>query len=206
MKVRNVLKRAWTAPRGLGKRLAALICRRVNAAARAFSALPRSRRRAALKARCWLLTLGFSAAVLAPSYAEDDLGRLFWTATERARLDQARRGGAAESERGTADAAAQTQTTVNVKGIVVRHDGRHTVWVDDTSTLRDSAVGGTLLIKPEAVNPRDITVGVGRGGAQLKPGQMLNVQTGEVREGYAAKPSESAAKRTQAPVTGSADP
>ena len=74
------------------------------------------RSRAALAA----FLLGFAGAA-----AAEDLGTLFHTPQERARLDRLRRG---EPAADTAAAAARRAPAVT--GFVKRSDGRDTVWID----------------------------------------------------------------------------
>ena len=67
-----------------------------------------------------------AAALLAASagaFAASDLGVLFHTPEERARLDQLRRGDPVE-------AAPSVARKAEVTGYVRRSDGRNTVWID----------------------------------------------------------------------------
>lgn len=70
-----------------------------------------------------LAALAFAAAGAAT--AADDLGTLFTTREERARLDQMRRG-----EPAPAAGAVSHAHAAQVTGFVKRSDGRHTVWID----------------------------------------------------------------------------
>ncbi|HWH38751.1 MAG TPA: hypothetical protein VNU21_02880 [Usitatibacter sp.] len=100
--------------------------------------------------------LAVTAWALAGSVRGDDLGTLFFSPEERARLDQQRRGelapppkaaAAATTERGRP--AAPVRPPV-LTGYVQRSDGRDTVWIDgrpvvttapQASTLEPSKVG-----------------------------------------------------------------
>ena len=76
-----------------------------------------------------------------------DLGTLFHTPEERARLDRMRRGEPAET---AADAAPGAQRDPVVTGYVRRSDGRHTVFVDGrpVTTRRDPGTIDPKTLKP----------------------------------------------------------
>ena len=101
------------------------------------------RRRAALAA---FLLVGCSAACAA------ELGTLFHSPEERARLDRLRRGEPAETPR-----AAQNRTPT-VTGFVKRSDGRNTVWIDG----RPQAMGGDPAKMPEARRPETPAIEIRR--------------------------------------------
>ena len=75
-----------------------------------------------------------------------ELGTLFTTAEERARLDRLRRGEPAASTAGTVPA----RTSV-VTGYVKRSDGRNTVWIDGVP-LALSRPADAALLDPRAVD------------------------------------------------------
>ena len=81
-----------------------------------------------MRARRWAAAI--LLALAAPSACALELGTLFNSPEERARLDRLRRGepeGRPESEGESARAPNPTLT-----GYVKRSDGRHTVWIDGT--------------------------------------------------------------------------
>jgi len=85
-------------------------------------------------------------ALAAPCAGALELGTLFTTPEERARLDRLRRGepeGAVQGE----GARAPTPT---LTGFVKRSDGRHTVWIDGTP-VPVSRPGAGALLEPRAV-------------------------------------------------------
>ena len=98
------------------------------------------------------------------------LGRLFFTDDQRAALD-ARRKARVPDKPSAAPVVASPTTRLD--GFVRRSAGPSTVWVN-----------GEQL--PERVRPgeRSVSVPVGDGGArvELKPGQVLDRGTGEVRD------------------------
>ena len=84
-------------------------------------------------------------ALAAAGAAADDLGTLFFTAEERARLDKLRRGEpAAEHGSGTSGSAKRALT-----GFVQRSDGRTTVWIDGNPVPLNSPRNAKL--DPKAV-------------------------------------------------------
>lgn len=77
-------------------------------------------------ARRALLALAFAAIVLPAGAA--DLGTLFYTAEERARLDRMRRGEPVNPP--PAAVEAPPPAPPEVTGFVRRSDGRNTLWID----------------------------------------------------------------------------
>jgi len=83
------------------------------------------------------------AACTAPAA---ELGTLFTTPEERARLDRLRRG-----EPDTATAGVETAREPVVTGYVKRSDGRNTVWIDGVPVATRGA--HAPLLDPRAVKP-----------------------------------------------------
>ena len=115
--------------------------------------------------------LVFLAGILLLQNADaQQLGRLFFTDDQRAALD-ARRKARVPDKPSAAPVVASPTTRLD--GFVRRSGGPSTVWVN----------GETL---PENVRPgeRSVAVPVGDGGAhvELKPGQVLDRGSGEVRD------------------------
>jgi len=124
-----------------------------------------------------LLLLAALALPLAPAQAQE-LGRLFFTPDQRAALDARRK--ARVPDRPTATVV--VSPTTRLDGYVKRSDGPSTVWVNGEGLLETS---------PEAprigATRRDdgrVSVPVGESGARvgLKPGEVLDRSTGEVRD------------------------
>jgi len=116
--------------------------------------------------RVLLILLGF--AFLAEVQAQE-LGRLFFTAEQRAALDARRK--ARVPDKPSAPMAASPTTRLD--GYVKRSAGPSTVWVNGESV-------------PQSPPGRDgrVQVPVGDGGARalLKPGEVLDRGSGEVRD------------------------
>ena len=106
----------------------------------------------------WLLAIGSQLA------GADELGRLFFTPEQRALLELAQ-------HQATATDAEGEGLTLN--GIVLRSDGRQTVWVNGRQKPDARAVGpGAALIPLPAVPAK----------VRLKVGQTIDPATGQVGE------------------------
>jgi hypothetical protein len=108
-----------------------------------------------------------------------DIGRLFFTPDQRSVLDARRR--ARVPDRPAATPVVASPTT-RLDGFVRRSGGRSTVWVNGES-LTESAPEAPR-IEPGRSSDARVSVPVGDSGvrAQLKPGQVLDRGTGEVRD------------------------
>jgi hypothetical protein len=107
-----------------------------------------------------------------------ELGRLFFTPEQRAALDARRKARVPDKPA----AAVVVSPTTRLDGYVKRSQGPSTVWVNGEGLLETS---------PEAprigATRRDdgrVSIGVGESGARvgLKPGEVLDRGTGEVRD------------------------
>jgi hypothetical protein len=136
----------------------------------------------------------------AGSAAADDLGRLFTTPAERARIDAVRAGHAPDAAPETIVSSAADRLIVN--GTLTGSDGRRAVWVNGTRVTpggRDAALLGDGRVR----------LGWRDGTRALKPGQGLDLSSGEIFEGY-ARPADPAPVSTTAqaasPVAADAAP
>ncbi|HEY7237731.1 MAG TPA: hypothetical protein VH600_01065 [Burkholderiales bacterium] len=126
--------------------------------------------------RALLLCLALLASIRAASAQE--LGRLFFTEEQRAALDARRR--ARIPDRPTAPAAVTSPTT-RVDGYVRRSGGPSTVWVNGES----QGVEGSEAPHIESGRREGrVSVPVGDGAVRfsLKPGQVVDRGTGEIRD------------------------
>jgi len=112
-------------------------------------------------------SLVLAALVLAAgrALAADELGTLFTTAEERARLDRLRRG---EPVVQATEAGAVPRRKPSITGYVQRSDGRDTVWIDgrpvvvaapgdkmlDPAIVRSKPSDRVLRVEPETEQPR----------------------------------------------------
>ena len=122
-----------------------------------------------------LLLFVFIASI--PAASAQELGRLFFTEEQRAALDARRK--ARVPDRPAAPAAASPTTRVD--GYVRRSGGPATVWVNGESL----GVEGSDAPRIESGRREGrVSVPVGDGGIRfsLKPGQVLDRGTGEIRD------------------------
>lgn len=103
-------------------------------------------------ARRALLLALLAGAAIANAAPPVELGTLFHTPEERARLDRLRRGELPEPAEGTA----REQRTPAVTGYVRRSDGRNTVWVDGTpvATKKDPRTFDPKVVLPRPEPPK----------------------------------------------------
>jgi hypothetical protein len=132
------------------------------------------------------------------SDAPADLGRLFFTPAQRAAMDEARR-------RPQAAPGAQAQEppqpppsgSVTLNGIVRRSDGATTIWLNNKQVRGRKSDDG-VLVRPSRVGaaPGSVTVQLPQTGrvVDIRVGQQLEIDSGEVKEAYRAAPSPGAAE------------
>ena len=117
--------------------------------------------------------LCFIALLLIPaSGVSQEVGRLFFTPEQRAALDARRKARVPDKPA----AVVVTSPTTKLDGYVKRSGGTSTVWING-EPLPESA-GDAPRIGPR------VSISVGEGGrrAALRPGEVLDRGTGEVRD------------------------
>ncbi len=139
-----------------------------------------------------ILRLGLAcllAAVAAPATAADPtLGRLFFTPSQRASLDVARRQRTrvtVATER-TEQVVQPIPQTITYGGMVRRSDGQTTVWLNDRAVdEREPADGATIVrrVRPDGAVTLEVPQSSRR--VDLKVGQSVEVLSGSVGEAYA---------------------
>lgn len=106
-----------------------------------------------------------------------ELGRLFFTPEQRAALDARRK--ARVPDRPTLTTT--VSPTTRLDGYVKRSGGRSTVFVNGETLLEGTAEAPT--VDPERRGGRvPVTGGDGRPRVELRPGEMLDRDTGQVRD------------------------
>jgi hypothetical protein len=120
-----------------------------------------------------------SLGSIAGTAAAQDIGRLFFTPEQRAALDGRRKARVPDKP---AAVAVVASPTTRVDGFVRRSDGRSTVWVNGES-LAESGPDAPRIEPGRSTDAR-VSVPVGDSGARtaLKPGQVLDRGSGEVRD------------------------
>lgn len=133
-----------------------------------------------------LITLLISLYCILPAnsfaayFEEGALGRLFTTPQQRHRIDLFRKGktvGITHDQTSPSD--------VKIQGMVIRSDGKNTVWVNGKSTLESSRVGG-VNVRLNSLNHKtdSVTVVVNKKTVRLKPGQVWSEDSGKVTDSY----------------------
>ena len=123
-----------------------------------------------------LLLIVVSAA---PDASAQSLGRLFLTPTQREALDVRRASRVPDKPM----AVVVESPTARIDGQVVRSNGRSTVWVNGLP-VREGAQSEGLRIAPAPSAAGSVTLNVGEGPrrVELRVGESMNRDTGEVRD------------------------
>jgi hypothetical protein len=120
-----------------------------------------------------LIRLSVMALTAVSTYASaQELGRLFFTPDERAALDARRKARVPDKPA----AAVVASPTTKLDGYVKRSGGPSTVWVNGEPVPEGGGDG------PRIGSRVSIPVGEGGRRAALKPGEVLDRGTGEVRD------------------------
>jgi hypothetical protein len=121
---------------------------------------------------------------------QERLGRLFFTPAQRASLDVARsqRARAAVATERTEQEATPVPQTITYNGVLRRSDGKTTVWVNN-QPVHDRESAGAAAIVGRVRADGSVTLQVPQSGRSvtLKPGQSVELLSGNVEEGYARR-------------------
>jgi hypothetical protein len=119
-----------------------------------------------------LAIVGFGLGVLSTPCAAEHMGRLFFTPEQRAALDARRKARVPDKPA----AVVVASPTTRLDGFVKRSTGPSTVWVNGEPLAEGSG-------EAPRIGPR-VSISVGEGGrrAALRPGEVLDRGTGEVRD------------------------
>jgi hypothetical protein len=125
-----------------------------------------------------LIALMLVLALPAPLQAQS-LGRLFLTPEQRAALDL-RRASRVPDKPAT---VVVESPTARIDGQVVRSGGRSTVWVNG-QPVREGGQSEGLRVAPASPTADSVSLAVGEGSrrVELKVGESMNRDTGEVRD------------------------
>lgn len=128
-----------------------------------------------------LLALGIWVLAPAPGYADEALGRLFYTPEQRARMDVAR-----QHERNVRideEESAPQSANILLNGVITRSDGKSTLWINNR--LQNEASPSATVSKRGEV--RVVTPGT-KQSVPLKVGQSIDMNSGQVEEIYRRPP------------------
>ena len=120
-----------------------------------------------------------AACLLAPPAIADDLGRLFFSAEQRALLDARRKARIPDKPVSVIIESPVTR----VDGFVSRGSGKSTVWVNSQPVPEGSQPEG-LRVLPRSADSNRISVNINETDSQvdLKIGQSFDRDSGEVRD------------------------
>jgi len=126
-----------------------------------------------------LFLVGAFALLPCAAQAQHSLGRLFLTPAQRTALDVRRASRVPDRPAATV----VESSTTRVDGQVVRSGGRSTVWVNGVA-VREGAQSEGLRVGATSAGPDSVTLAVGDGErrVELKVGDSMNRDTGEVRD------------------------
>lgn len=131
-----------------------------------------------------------------PPVAADDLGRLFFTAAERAALDTLREGQAAAAmaaQEPLAPAtveipppapAAAPAAPLELDGLVRRAGQPPTVWINGVDAVQAGAAGVGLADDDIRADGARVRLPLADGAVVLKPGQRFDPADGRVTDAY----------------------
>jgi hypothetical protein len=135
-----------------------------------------------------LITFSFLACAAAAT--ADPYGTLFTTPEQRARLDAARNGGAiaaAAPEQG--QGATAKREALKLNGTLVSSFGNKEVWVNGEPRLQGADLTGPRV---QVLNRDRVRLQTSPGAAMhdMKPGQVLDPGTGQLREAWQQGPTQ----------------
>lgn len=130
---------------------------------------------------------------LVPSFgwADEGLGRLFYTPEQRARMDVAR-----QHERNIRiddEESVPQSASILLNGVIIRSDGKSTLWINnrlqnEPSPSATVGKGGEVrVVAPDA-----------KRSVRLKVGQSIDMTSGEVEEVYRRRPPVPSPEKTAA--------
>ena len=123
----------------------------------------------------------FSALILtsapcASAFAEEALGRLFFTPERRQTLDRQRQFNIQEKQE------VPEEPTFTIDGVVTRSSGKRTVWVNGTA-LGESDASSDVSVAPVRKNPGLVVIQAGDSfPASAKVGETMHRDTGETTD------------------------
>lgn len=115
-------------------------------------------------------------ALNAPTFAEEALGRLFFTPERRQALDHQRQFNIQEK------VETQQEPTFTINGVVTRSSGRRTVWVNG-KVVGESNAASDVDVVPTRQNPGQIVIQSGDATTtSAKVGETVQSDTGETAD------------------------
>ena len=123
--------------------------------------------------------------------ADDGFGRLFTTSKQRALLDKIRRQPGYKSLRKSPRSVIKkpVNRNLNVNGVVIRGDGKNTVWINGKSNLKTSQPQTGVKVYNNKIRSDSVTLSLSgrKKNIKIKPGQAVDPRTGKVLDAYKVK-------------------
>ncbi|NOX43872.1 MAG: hypothetical protein GXP19_09105 [Gammaproteobacteria bacterium] len=125
---------------------------------------------------------------LVSSAQADSLGRIFTTPKQRVILDNIRRHPKQKKAYSTS-AKAVLPSAVNVDGVVIRDDGKNTVWINGKNNINTNKPEVGVKVNKRNITSDSVTITLSNSNKRitLKPGQTVDPMTGKVRDAYNIK-------------------
>ncbi len=147
-----------------------------------------------------VIALAILVSVTGPAASAEDLGRLFLTPEERARLDRARQGTAPEVAEIKPRERVQTQTQeeevpqverIIVNGLVQRSGGTTTAWVNGKNTFDGDFASEYIAVETPAAGAQHVRIRTPAHlpDVDLKPGQAYEPSSQRVIDSYQIPPA-----------------
>lgn len=137
-----------------------------------------------------LLLMVLVAGIVSSVSAQNSIGRLFTSASERASLDQLRKSdivqdhGVQKPKEKKVEVPHEPVVDVLLNGVVKRSSGKQTIWINGQQ-VKDGKGPDKIRVSSGPNRDNRITVKIaGKPDVYLKPGQRLNSGTGEIQENY----------------------
>lgn len=141
-----------------------------------------------------LIACLLAAATMPAAAAEaPQVGRMFFTPTQRAQLDVARaqRARATLATENTEEAAtaAPVAQSLTYDGVVRRADGSTTVWINSRPVNPKDPAGPVIVGRVRADGGVSLQMPQSGRTVDLKPGQSVELLSGQIEERFARKPA-----------------
>lgn len=130
------------------------------------------------------------AVVLVNTAHADTFGRFFTTPEQRAVLDEMRRHPHHKRVKNKpAEDAVVARKGPGINGVVVREDGKNTVWVNGKSNYKINIPEAGVEIASQNIKSDSVTITSSSLNKRvtLKPGQIVDPVTGKISDSYKVK-------------------
>jgi len=139
-----------------------------------------------------VVTIVFAICLLMQDFAvaakTESFGRIFTTPKQRALLDNIRRYPRQKKTKSKTQITA-SKKGVNINGIVIRSNGKNTVWINGKSNLQTNKPEVDVKVNQSDIRKDSVTITLSNPNKRitLKPGQAVDPLTGKIRDSYKIK-------------------